>query len=53
MLFLQRVRRVVEPCVRRYPELVVSTFFFMISWQFSQFVLFLQSAALLATHLLG
>jgi len=25
----------------------------MISWQFSQFVLFLQTAALLATHLLG
>ena len=48
-----RLRAVVEPCVTAYPEVVATTFLFMISWQFSQFVMFLQAAALLATHLLG
>lgn len=49
----QRIKATVQPSLALYPELIYSTFFFMISWQFSQFIMFLQSAALLATHLLG
>lgn len=51
--FVRRCWREASSACQAYPILAGATFLFTVTWQFAQFILFLETAALLAAHLLG